>query len=132
MLFSGIPFLYYFLPAVVILYFLIPKPLKNGFLLLASLLFYAWGEPRYVFLMAAAIVLFYSYGIAIERSENHKKLWLTLSVLTGAAMLGIFKYADFALENWNRLTGMSVPLLRLALPIHGHQFLHLPMCQLHH
>ena len=117
MLFSGIPFLYYFLPAVVILYFLIPNPLKNGFLLLACLLFYAWGEPRYVFLMAAAIVLFYSYGIAIERSENHKKLWLTLSVLTGAAMLGIFKYADFALENWNRLTGMSVPLLRLALPI---------------
>ena len=117
MLFSGIPFLYYFLPAVVILYFLIPKPLKDGFLLLASLLFYAWGESRYVFLMATAIVLFYSYGIAIERSENHKKLWLTLSVLTGAAMLGIFKYADFALDNWNRLTGMSVPLLRLALPI---------------
>ena len=117
MLFSGIPFLYYFLPAVVILYFLIPKPLKNGFLLLVSLLFYAWGEPRYVFLMAAAIVLFYAYGIAIERSEKFKKLWLTLSVLTGAAMLGIFKYADFALENWNRLTGMSIPLLRLALPI---------------
>ena len=117
MLFSGIPFLYYFLPAVVILYFLIPKSLKNGFLLLASLLFYAWGEPRYVFLMAAAIVLFYSYGLAIERSEKHKKLWLILSVLTGAAMLGVFKYADFALENWNRLTGMSVPLLRLALPI---------------
>ena len=117
MLFSGIPFLYYFLPAVVILYFLIPQSLKNGFLLLASLLFYAWGEPRYVFLMAAAILLFYGYGIAIEHSKMHKKLWLTMSILTGVAMLGIFKYAEFALENWNRLTGMSVPLLRLALPI---------------
>ena len=74
MLFSGIPFLFYFLPAVLILYFIVPKGLRNGLLLLASLLFYAWGEPRYVFLMATAIVLFYSYGIAIERSENHKKL----------------------------------------------------------
>ncbi|MDD6200044.1 MAG: MBOAT family protein [Firmicutes bacterium] len=115
MLFSGIPFLYYFLPAVVILYCLMPRKGKNGFLLLASLLFYAWGEPRYVLLMAASIVLFYTYGLAIERS--HKKLWLTLSVLTGVLMLGVFKYADFAVENWNRLTGMSVPLLKLALPI---------------
>ncbi len=117
MLFSSIPFLFYFLPAVVIVYFLTPRNLKNAFLLLASLLFYAWGEPRYVFLMAAAIVLFYIYGIAVEKSEKYKKLWLGASVLTGVAMLAVFKYADFALENWNRLTGMSVPLLRFALPI---------------
>jgi alginate O-acetyltransferase complex protein AlgI len=117
MLFSSIPFLFYFLPAVVIVYFLTPRKLKNAFLLLASLLFYAWGEPRYVFLMAAAIVLFYIYGIAVEKSEKYKNLWLGASVLTGVAMLAVFKYADFALENWNRLTGMSVPLLRFALPI---------------
>ena len=117
MLFSSIPFLFYFLPAVVVLYFVTPWKLKNAFLLLVSLVFYAWGEPRYVFLMAAAILLFYGYGIAVERSEKCKKLWLTASVLTGVAMLAVFKYADFALDNWNRLTGMSIPLLRIALPI---------------
>ena len=117
MLFSSIPFLFYFLPAVVVLYFVIPQKLKNAFLLLASLFFYAWGEPRYVFLMAAAIVLFYIFGIAVEKSEKYKKLWLVCSVLTGAAMLAVFKYADFAVENWNRLTGMSLPLLKFALPI---------------
>ncbi len=117
MLFSGIPFLFYFLPAVAIVYFLTPRKWKNAFLLLASLLFYAWGEPRYVFLMAAAIVLFYIYGIAVERSEKYKKLWLGAAVATGVVMLAVFKYADFALENWNRLTGMGIPLLRFALPI---------------
>lgn len=116
MLFSSIPFLYYYLPVVLILYFLVPRGFRNGLLLLASLLFYAWGEPRYVVLMIAAILLFYGYGIAIETGER-KKLWLILSVLTGAAMLLVFKYADFAVENWNRLTGMGVPLLKLALPI---------------
>ncbi len=117
MLFSSIPFLFYFLPAVVVLYFLTPQKLKNAFLLLASLLFYAWGEPRYVFLMAAAIILFYIYGIAVEKSEKYKKLWLGAAVATGVAMLAVFKYADFALDNWNRLTGMSIPLLKFALPI---------------
>ena len=59
MLFSSIPFLFYFLPAVLIVYLLLPRQLRNGFLLLASLLFYAWGEPSYVVLMVAAIVAFY-------------------------------------------------------------------------
>lgn len=119
MLFSGIPFLFYFLPLVVILYFLLPKGAKNGFLLLASLLFYAWGEPRYVLLMVAAIVLFYLYGLAIEKCKAPlgRKLWLFGAIFTGIAMLSVFKYADFALENWNRLTGMDLGLWRLALPI---------------
>ena len=116
MLFSSIPFLFYFLPAVLIVYLLLPRQLRNGFLLLASLLFYAWGEPSYVVLMVAAIVAFYALGLAIEKGSN-KKLWLTISVIFGAAMLAVFKYADFALENFNRLTGLSIPLLRLALPI---------------
>ena len=116
MLFSSIPFLFYYLPAVLILYFLLPRQLRNGFLLLASLFFYAWGEPAYVLLMIAAIVAFFLFGIAIEKLQR-KKLWLILSVVFGAAMLGVFKYADFAVENFNRLTGLSVPLLKLALPI---------------
>ena len=119
MLFSGIPFLFYFLPAVLILYFLTPRRLKNGFLLLASLVFYAWGEPLYVLLMAASIVSFWGYGLLIQNNKKQplRRLWLTAAVLTGAAMLIVFKYADFAIENWNRLTGMGVPLLKLALPI---------------
>ena len=116
MLFSGIPFLFYFLPAVLILYFLVPRKGRNAVLLLSSLLFYAWGEPKYVVLMIVSILLFYGYGLAVEKSRR-PKLWLTLAVITGAAMLGLFKYADFAVENFNALTGLSVPLLKLALPI---------------
>jgi len=119
MLFSSIPFLYYFLPAVLIGYFLMPRFLKNGFLLLVSLLFYVWGEPIYAALMIGAILLFYSYGLAIEKAQKQsvKRLWLILSILTGVAFLAVFKYADFSIDTWNRLTGMGIPLLRLALPI---------------
>ena len=119
MLFSGIPFLFYYLPVVAVIYFCLPWRLKNGWLLAASLFFYAWGEPRYVLLMAAAIVLFYGYGIATEKCTQKagKRAWLTAAILTGVAMLGLFKYGDFVLENWNLLTGMDVPLLKLALPI---------------
>ena len=119
MLFSGIPFLFYFLPVVAVVYFCLPWRLKNGWLLFVSLFFYAWGEPRYVLLMVAAIALFYGYGIATEKcaSKAGKRAWLVAAILTGVAMLGVFKYGDFALENWNLLTGMGVPLLKLALPI---------------
>jgi len=119
MLFSSIPFLYYFLPAVLIVYFLVPKNLKNLWLLLASLVFYAWGEPKYVILMIASILLFYVCGIAIEKAkaQKWKKIWLTVSVVISLALLGIFKYADFFITSFNQATGLSVPLLRLALPI---------------
>ncbi len=116
MLFSGIPFLYYFLPGVLLLWFLSPLKCRNWVLLGASLVFYAWGEPRYVLLMAAAILAFFGFGLAVEKSRR-KKLWLTASILTGAAMLGVFKYADFAIGSFNSLTGAAVPLLKLALPI---------------
>ena len=116
MLFSGIPFLFYFLPAVLIPYFLVPRKGRNAVLLLASLMFYAWGEPKYVVLMVASILIFYGYGLAVERSRR-PKMWLVAAVCTGAGLLGLFKYADFAVENFNALTGLSVPLLRLALPI---------------
>ncbi len=117
MLFSGIPFLFYFLPAVVLGYFLMPRWAKNGFLLAVSLLFYAWGEPKYLFLMLFSIVLFYGCGLAIEKLPKHRKFFLFFSIFAGVALLAVFKYGDFALENWNALTGMSIPLLRFALPI---------------
>lgn len=117
MLFSGIPFLFYFLPIVLVVYFLVPFRLKNAMLLLFSLIFYAWGEPRYVVLMIASILFFYACGIAIGRSQKRKKLWLTVSVIGSIIALGVFKYADFLIGNVNSVTGMHLPLLRLALPI---------------
>ena len=119
MLFSSIPFLYCFLPAVVLVYFLVPRALKNTVLLLFSLLFYAWGEPKYVFLMLATIALFYGCGLAIGKARQQcwKKFWLLLSVAVGIGLLGVFKYADFFVENFNAVTGLNVGLLRLALPV---------------
>ena len=119
MLFSSIPFLYYFLPAVLILYFLVPQKFRNCLLLLASLFFYAWGEPIYALLMIGSIAAFYLFGLAIEaaKTKRDKRLWLIVAVVTGGLLLAVFKYADFALESLNRLTGLSVPLLKLALPI---------------
>ena len=119
MLFSSIPFLYCFLPAVVLVYFLVPRSLKNAVLLLFSLAFYAWGEPKYVFLMLATIAAFYGCGLAIgkARARKWKKFWLTVSVVVGIGLLAIFKYADFFVENFNAATGLSMSLLRLALPV---------------
>ncbi len=119
MLFSGIPFLYYFLPSVLICYFLAPKKWKNAVLLTFSLVFYAWGEPKYVLLMAATIFLFFLCGLAIHRAQRifYKKCWLILSLVIGIGALGVFKYADFFITGFNRTTGLGVPLLRLALPV---------------
>ena len=119
MLFSSIPFLFYFLPAVLLAYFLVPFKLKNAVLLIASLVFYAWGEPRYVVLMVASILLFFFCGLAIGKAEAQKwkKFWLTVSVVCSLALLAVFKYADFFVESFNAATGLSIPLLKLALPI---------------
>ena len=119
MLFSSIPFLYYFLPAVLITYFLVPWKLKNTVLLLFSLAFYGWGEPKLVFLMIFTISLFYLCGLAIGRAETlrRKKFWLRVSVIVSLGLLGLFKYADFFLDSINAVTGLSLPLLKLALPV---------------
>ena len=119
MLFSSIPFLYYFLPVVCILYFISPWKLKNTVLLIASLIFYGWGEPKYLFLMIATILTFYGCGLAIGKAKTQKvkKIWLWVSIVIGLGLLGIFKYADFFVNSFNSVTGLSLPLLRLALPI---------------
>lgn len=119
MLFSSIPFLYYFLPVVLILYFIAPKKLKNSVLLLTSLVFYGWGEPKYVILMIASVLIGYVSGLLIEAFSQKKisKLFLWLSVGINIGFLAYFKYADFFIENFNVATGLSIPLLRIALPI---------------
>ncbi len=120
MLFSSIPFLYFFLPAVLLLYVIAPKKLKNTVLLFFSLIFYAWGEPRYIVLMAVSILAGYVLGLLIERFKDNrrvKKLWLVLSLIVSLGFLGFFKYADFFISNVNAATGIGLPLLRIALPI---------------
>ena len=119
MLFSSIPFLYYFLPAVLALYFLVPKGAKNAVLLVSSLIFYGWGEPKLLVLMVFTIVLFYVCGLCIGRAKSRgwKKFWLVLSVVISVTLLGIFKYADFFIGSFNEFTGLSLPLLKLALPM---------------
>ena len=119
MLFSSIPFLYYFLPMVLAVYFLAPRKAKNTVLLVSSLIFYGWGESKLLFLMVFTIVLFYFCGLAIgaRPSARWKKAWLLVSVVISLALLGIFKYADFFIGSFNNLTGLSIPLLRLTLPV---------------
>lgn len=119
MLFSSIPFLYYFLPLVLAVYFLTPARFRNAVLLLASLIFYAWGEPKYVLLMLASILSGYGFGLLQERYRGQKgaKLVCGLSVAVSLSFLLYFKYADFFLKNFNAATGLGVPLLRIALPI---------------
>lgn len=119
MLFSSIPFLYYFLPLVMVLYFLVPRRGKNTVLLLSSLVFYGWGEPKLLFLMIFTIVLFWVCGLAMGRAagQRQKKFWLLVSVVISVALLGLFKYADFFIGSFNTLTGLGLPMLRLALPV---------------
>lgn len=119
MLFSSIPFLFYFLPAVLMLYAVAPKKLKNTVILLSSLFFYAWGEPKYVILMVISITVGYILGLLIEKFKGKtlSKIFLAISVIFSIGALGYFKYADFFISNFNSVTGLSVHLLRIALPI---------------
>lgn len=119
LLFSSVPFLFYFLPAVILLYIIAPKRLKNAVLLLFSLLFYAWGEKKLVLLFAAVILLGWVTGLLLERIQNHrlKKAVLLLSVAVDLGLLGYFKYADFFLSSVNGVLGTALPLTGVALPI---------------
>lgn len=119
MLFSSIPFLYYFFPIVLIAYFAVPKFLKNSVILLSSLVFYAWGEPRFVILMAITIAVGFAAGFLMEKAKTSalKRTAMIVSVAICLSFLGYFKYVDFFIENFNAVTGLSVKLLNVALPI---------------
>ena len=115
MLFTSISFLYYFLPITLILYFIVPKKYKNVILLVSSLLFYFYGEPIYVFLMIAEILIAYFGALLIDKYKD--KTILIILLMIHISLLFIFKYTDFILTNINNIFNANINLLKLALPI---------------
>lgn len=121
MVFSSSVFLLVFFPITVILYYLMPgRAAKNVFLLLVSLVFYAWGEPTYIVLMVLSILTNWIFGVLIEhfRTEKYRKILLIIDLVINLALLGFFKYEGFIADNLNAVLGAQiVPNLELPLPI---------------
>lgn len=122
MVFSSFVFLLVFLPLVLLLYYICPGRVRNLLLLIASLIFYAWGEPVYVLIMVFSIFFDYVNGRLIERFKNRNSPWkakaaLVIDLCGNLAILGFFKYADFFIGNLNTITGAGISLLHIALPI---------------
>ncbi|MBQ3076765.1 MAG: MBOAT family protein [Clostridia bacterium] len=119
MLFSSVPFLYLYVPLVLLLYFVAPKTLKNPILLVASLFFYYYGEPVYVSLLLISSLSDYLHSLYIEahRGERTAKWALISSISVNLGLLGFFKYADFVIATLNGLFSLKIPLLHVPLPI---------------
>lgn len=120
MVFSSTIFLCVYLPLVLLGYYICPKKGKNLFLLIVSLIFYAWGEPKYVFLMIFSILVNYVFGLLMDKHRENKKrlkLLLAISVIIDLGLLSVFKYTDFIITNINSVFGAGFDLLNIALPI---------------
>lgn len=118
MLFSSLIFIIFFLPIFLFLYYLVPFKYKNIILLLFSLIFYAWGEPKYIFLLIFVALLNYLSGLIIDKSNNKKtrKYTMISCILLNIALLGFFKYTNFIIDNLNSL-GLKFDVLKIALPL---------------
>ena len=120
MVFSSIPFLFFFLPLCLILYYLVPFKVKNYVLLAFSLVFYAWGEPIYILLMLFETLSDYTLGRLMHKAGNNtglRRVFLALSVIIDLSVLGFFKYADFLIESVNAAFGTAITPFGLGLPI---------------
>ena len=118
MLFSSIFFIFYFLPVVLFLYYAVPKKAKNTVLLIASIIFYSWGEPVYVFLMIFSAIFNYFMAIDITREKKKgKKATLIFTVVMNLLILGFFKYYGFLLDTVGALFGININYTPLPLPI---------------
>lgn len=120
MVFSGIPFLFFFLPLCLILYYAVPFSCKNGTLLIFSLIFYAWGEPVYILLMLFSTALDYMNGRLMERfgtTKGRRRFFLYCSVCINLSVLAFFKYAGFAVSCINGLCGTQFPVPGVHLPV---------------
>lgn len=122
MVFSSLNFLFVFLPIVLALYFLCPQKFRNFILFASSLIFYAWGEPIYVLIMIFSTLVDYTHGMMVEYFKNKgqdkkAKIAVASSMIINLALLCLFKYSDFLIQNINSIFNVSIPLLKLALPI---------------
>ena len=117
MVFSSITFLFYFLPIVLGIYYIVPNKWKNMILLLASLIFYFWGEPKYVLVMIASIASTYIFGILMDKYKKHSKLFLILSICVSAGILIYFKYMNFIIQNINLWLTNKIDFIYVVLPI---------------
>jgi alginate O-acetyltransferase complex protein AlgI len=119
MVFSSITFLFAFLPIILILYFIVPLHYRNAVLFIVSLLFYGWGEPRYILIMLMSTIVDYFNGYQVHKYLDNKKIakrFVIFSIIFNLSVLGFFKYYDFVAVNIN-LLGFGLPLLGLSLPI---------------
>jgi alginate O-acetyltransferase complex protein AlgI len=120
MLFSSLIFLFVFLPMVLFIYYCAPKKLKNLVLLIFSLFFYGYGEPKSLFVMLFSIIMNYIFGLLVDRYRSSKSkayTVLTLTAIGNLAVIGYYKYTDFFIENFNGIFGLSIPLLHIIMPI---------------
>lgn len=132
MLFTSIIFLYYFLPILLLIYFISKNSIKNYVLLSASLLFYAWGEPKFVFLMVIMIIMNYFIGLAIDKEKtkndwienlniqpkkDYSNVYLIFGIVLNLSVLGYFKYSMFFIENFNNIFNTSITINTIKLPI---------------
>ena len=119
MVFSSIPFLFFFFPICLIFYYLTPNRFRNYTLLIFSLIFYAWGEPIYIFLMICSTLVDFINGRLLSKNNNEKtrKRFLIIAILINLSLLGVFKYADFLIDIVNSIFNLHIGSLNLALPI---------------
>lgn len=122
MVFSSLIFLFRFLPLILLIYYIVPGKFKNMILLSGSLVFYAWGEPKYVLIMIFSTLVNYIFGILIEDFKKKDKIsaskyMVVASVIVNLSVLGFFKYADLLINTANKLTGSGFQLLEIALPV---------------
>lgn len=117
MLFSSITFLFYFLPILLIIYFIVPKKFKNLVLFIFSLFFYFYGEPKYGFLLLLSCVINYIMGSLIDKHRKYGKIFLIIALVYDIGSLLYFKYLDFFIENINNIFKSEIPLFHIIMPI---------------
>ncbi len=123
MLFASTVFIFLFLPSVLFLYYVVLKKFRtaqNILLLVASLLFYAWGEPKYVLIMMLSIIMNYALGLLVDKYRGNKtksRLIIAATVVFNLAILYIFKYLMFTVENINSIAGLHLSVPNIVLPI---------------
>ena len=120
MVFSSLAFLYYFLPIVLLLYFVLPNKARNMLILISGLFFYAWGEPKYIFIMILSTAIDYTAGRLMDyfdKSPKKRTAFLLVSVIMNLGLLAVFKYSSFIITTVNSIFGTAIPDPQLPLPI---------------